>query len=106
MQGIHVPYSSSFGGHAHVAAFEFFGGVPQSILYDNTKIAVARILGNGERQRTQVFSALQSHYLFKDRFGRPAKGNNKGKVEGMVGYLLRGWSQRSQTPETLIKTYG
>ena len=41
----------------HVAAFEFFGGVPQSILYDNTKIAVARILGNGERQRTQVPAA-------------------------------------------------
>ena len=73
----------------HVAAFEFFGGVPQSILYDNTKIAVARILGNGERQRTQVFSALQSHYLFKDRFGRPARGNDKGKVEGMVGYARR-----------------
>jgi len=73
----------------HVAAFEFFGGVPQSILYDNTKIAVARILGNGKRQRTQVFNALQSHYLFKDRFGRPAKGNDKGKVEGMVGYARR-----------------
>ena len=31
----------------HVKAFQFFGGVPQSILYDNTKIAVARILGDG-----------------------------------------------------------
>ena len=29
----------------HVKAFAFFGGVPKSILYDNTKIAVARILG-------------------------------------------------------------
>jgi transposase len=26
----------------HVAAFAFFGGVPASILYDNTKLAVAR----------------------------------------------------------------
>ena len=43
----------------------------------------------GERQRTQVFNALQSHYLFKDRFGRPARGNDKGKVEGMVGYARR-----------------
>ncbi len=64
----------------HVAAFAFFGGVPQSILYDNTKLAVARILGDGTRLRTQMFPALQSHYLFKDRFGRPAKGNDKGKV--------------------------
>lgn len=31
----------------HVAAFDFIGGVPQSILYDNTRIAVAKILGNG-----------------------------------------------------------
>ena len=74
---------------AHVAAFEFFGGVPVSILYDNTKIAVARILGDGKRKRTRVFSELVSHYLFVDRFGRPGKGNDKGKVEGMVGYTRR-----------------
>lgn len=73
----------------HVKAFNFFGGVPQSILYDNTKIAVARILGDGRRLRTRVFSELQSHYLFTDRFGRPGKGNDKGKVEGLVGYARR-----------------
>ena len=73
----------------HVKAFAFFGGVPQSILYDNTKIAVARILGDGRRRRTRVFSELQSHYLFTDRFGRPGKGNDKGKVEGLVGYARR-----------------
>ena len=73
----------------HVAAFDFFGGVPRSILYDNTKIAVARILGDGKRKRTRVFSELVSHYLFEDRFGRPGKGNDKGKVEGMVGYTRR-----------------
>ena len=63
----------------------FLGGVPQSILYDNTKLAVARILGDGRRKRTRAFTELQSHYLFEDRFGRPGKGNDKGKVEGMVG---------------------
>ena len=73
----------------HVSAFAFFGGVPVSILYDNTKIAVARILGDGRRQRTRVFSELISHYLFEDRFGRPGKGNDKGKVEGVVGYARR-----------------
>jgi hypothetical protein len=73
----------------HNRSFEFFGGVPQSILYDNSKLAVARILGDGTRQRTRVFSELQSHYLFADRFGRPGKGNDKGKVEGLVGYARR-----------------
>ena len=75
----------------HIRAFAFFGGVPQSILYDNTKIAVARILGNGKRLRTRVFTELQSHYLFEDRFGRPGKGNDKGKVEGLVGYARRNY---------------
>ena len=73
----------------HVRAFAYFGGVPTRILYDNTKIAVARILGGEERQRTRAFSELQSHYLFADKFGRPAKGNDKGKVEGLVGYARR-----------------
>ena len=73
----------------HVAAFAFFDGIPRSILYDNTKLAVARILGDGTRQRTRVFSELQSHYLFEDRFGRPGKGNDKGKVEGLIGLMRR-----------------
>ena len=73
----------------HTAAFRYFGGVPRRIVYDNTKLAVARILGDGTRQRTQVFSELQSHYLFDARFGRPGKGNDKGKVEGLVGYARR-----------------
>jgi len=73
----------------HVRAFAYFGGVPTRILYDNTKIAVAKILGGIERQRTRAFSELQSHYLFADKFGRPAKGNDKGKVEGLVGYARR-----------------
>lgn len=73
----------------HNRAFAYWQGVPQQILYDNTRIAVARILGDGTRQRTQVFSELQSHYLFADCFGRPGKGNDKGKVENLVGYARR-----------------
>jgi len=73
----------------HVRAFAYFGGVPMRILYDNTKIAVAKILGGEERQRTRAFSELQSYYLFADKFGRPARGNDKGKVEGIVGYSRR-----------------
>ena len=74
-------------GHNH--AFRYFGGVPRTILYDNTKLAVARVLGDGTRQKTQAFSELQSHYLFQEKFGRPGKGNDKGKVEGLVGYARR-----------------
>ena len=77
----------------HVSAFAFLGGVPRAssttLRYDNTRLAVARILGDGQRQRTRAFTELQSRYLFDDRFGRPGKGNDKGKVEGMVGYMRR-----------------
>jgi hypothetical protein len=46
-------------------------------------------LGGEQRQKTRAFSELQSYYLFADKFGRPAKGNDKGKVEGLVGYARR-----------------
>ena len=64
----------------HVSAFAFLGGSPESILYDNTKLAVAKILGGGRRKRTRAFTELQSYYLFEDRFRRPGKGNDKGMV--------------------------
>ncbi len=75
----------------HNRAFAFFGGVPQSILYDNDKCLVARILPDGTRQRTRSFSGLLSHYLFTDRYGRPGKGNDKGNVEGVVGLARRNY---------------
>ncbi len=47
------------------------------------------ITGDGERKPTEAFSGLQSHYLFAAKFGRPGKGNDKGNVEGLVGYARR-----------------
>jgi transposase len=73
----------------HNQAFAYFGGVPRTMLYDNTRIAVKEIAGNGERKPTEGFSALQSHYLFAAKFGRPGKGTDKGNVEGLVGYARR-----------------
>jgi transposase len=71
----------------HVSAFAFFSGVSQSILYDNTMLAVAKIVKGGKRLRSHMFAKLKSHYLFEDRFGRPCKGNDKGKVEGLVEFV-------------------
>jgi transposase len=73
----------------HVHAFAFFGAVPRSILYDNDRCLVASIMPDGTRKRTQRFSAMLSHYVIGDRYGRPGKGNDKGKVEGLVGYGRR-----------------
>lgn len=70
----------------HVRAFEFFGVVPVRISYDNTKVAVATILGGRERGLTAGFLQLQSHYLFDEHFCLPRRGNEKGVVEGIVRY--------------------
>jgi transposase len=73
----------------HVHAFAFFGRVPLSVLYDNDGCLVARILPDGTRKRTTLFSGLLSHYVIQDRYGRPGKGNDKGSVEGVVGWARR-----------------
>jgi len=78
-----------FSGGPH-SAFALFGGVPTTILYDNTRLAVAKILGDGTRAgRRGAFSELQSHCLFAEKFGRRAKATTRGKVEGIVGYARR-----------------
>ncbi len=69
----------------HVRAFEFFGGAPARISYDNLRIAVKSITGS-ERTLTDGFLQLQSFYLFSHRFCRPRRPNEKGVVENTVKY--------------------
>jgi hypothetical protein len=52
----------------HRRAFDFFGGVPRRISYDNSRIAVKRIMLGRERELTHEFLRLQSHYLFVHHF--------------------------------------
>ncbi len=73
---------------AHVAGFEFFGGVPIRTSYDNTTIAVSKVIGR-DRVLTRAFLALESHYLFDHHFCRVGRGNEKGHVENHVGYSRR-----------------
>jgi transposase len=73
---------------AHVAGFEFFGAVPVRTSYDNTSIAVTKVMGT-ERELTRAFLSLESHYLFGHHFCRVGRGNEKGHVENHVGYARR-----------------
>jgi transposase len=70
----------------HAQAFEFFGGVPSRISYDNTKVLVSKILGAHERKLTDGLLKLQSHYLFREHFCRVRRPNEKGVVEGLVKF--------------------
>lgn len=72
----------------HRAAFEFFGGVPRRISYDNLKIAVTKVIGR-ERELNRNFLRLKSHYLFESHFCRVRKANEKGHVENLLGYARR-----------------
>jgi transposase len=93
-----LPYSDAFFVRAyerectetfwdgHVRAFAFFGGVPRRITYDNSKIAISKIIGPRLRELTQGFLQLVSHYLFRYHFCLVRRANEKGVVEGTVKY--------------------
>jgi len=70
----------------HVQAFEHFGGVPNRISYDNSKVLVSKIIGDHNRTLTDGFLKLQSHYLFREHFCRVSRANEKGVVEGVIKY--------------------
>ena len=69
--------------------FDYFGGVFRLLRYDNLKSAVKKILRGHQREETARFIAFRSHWGFQSEFCNPAKGNEKGGVEGEVGYFRR-----------------
>jgi len=74
---------------AHEVAFAYFGGVFRLLRYDNLKSAVKKILRGHQREETERLIAFRSHWGFQTDFCNPARGNEKGGVEGEVGYFRR-----------------
>ena len=73
---------------ALIQVFQHFGGVPKRVIFDNGKVAVKD--GFGAHARKQAgYAALAAHYGFEAIFCNPASGNEKGLVEGLVGYSRR-----------------
>ncbi len=70
----------------HRRAFEFFGGVPRRISYDNSRVAVAKVTGKRDRKLTSEFLRLQSHYLFEHHFCLVRRPNEKGHVEHLLDF--------------------
>jgi transposase len=73
----------------HRRAFVFFGGVPRRISYDNSRIAVKRVMCGRQRELTDEFLRLQSHYLFLHHFCLVRRANEKGHVENLIGFSRR-----------------
>jgi transposase len=75
---------------AHSRAFDFFGGVPARLIYDNLKTVVDAVYVGKERQFNRRFLTLANHYLFEPVACTPASGWEKGQVENQVGNV-REW---------------
>jgi len=65
--------------------FDFFGGVPKRVIFDNAKVAVKEGFGL-HAKATDSYKAFAAHYAFKTDFCNIASGNEKGLVENLVGY--------------------
>ncbi len=72
-------------------AFEFWGGVPRMVVYDNLKPAVLQVLQGHSRREHDVFLHFHSVYRFEALFANVAAGWEKGSVENLVGYARRNY---------------
>jgi len=75
----------------HERAFDFFGGVPREVLYDNVKtVVIGRdVYGPGLHRYQPAFLDFSGHYGFVPRLCKPYRAKTKGKVERFNGYLRR-----------------
>ena len=68
--------------------FQYFGGVPRNVIFDNAKVAVKEGYGALAKKQDN-YANLAAHYGFTAIFCNPASGNEKGLVEGLVGLIRR-----------------
>lgn len=70
-----------------IEGFELFGGVVRSAIFDNASTAVKRILRGRNREENEAFRAFRGGLALHVEFTAPAKGNEKGGVEGTHGFI-------------------
>jgi transposase len=68
-------------------ALTAFEGVPRSAVFDNASTAVKRVLSGRSRDENLTFRAFAGSLAMPIAFAAPAKGNEKGGVEGANHYL-------------------
>lgn len=76
---------------AHEKAFAYFGGVFRTLRYDNMGSLVKKILRGYQRIETDRIIEFRSHWGFQSEYCNPAKGNEKGGVEGELGRFRRNY---------------
>jgi len=76
---------------AHLHAFQFFDGIFSVLIYDNLTTAVRKVLQGRKRIEQESFRKFRVYHSFEARFTNPAAGNEKGGVEGLVGFSRRNY---------------
>lgn len=76
---------------AHLHAFAFFGGVFPVLIYDNLTSAVRKVLRGRNRIEQEAFSKFKAYHSFAARFCNRDGANEKGGVEGLVGFARRNY---------------
>lgn len=72
----------------HLHAFEYLGGYPQEILYDNMKtVILQREAERGRYRWHPKFLDFAGYYGLSPRVCQPYRARTKGKVERMIGYV-------------------
>lgn len=89
---------------AHEKSFEYFGGIPQTIVYDqdSTMIVDENL---GDIILTQEFRAYTMSRNFNRHFCRKADPESKGKIENVIGYIKKNflYNRRYFDLETINK---
>ena len=74
---------------AHIRFFAYIGKIPQCMVYDNMKVAIAKFVGKTEKEATVAMKQLSTYYGFWYRFCNIRKANEKGHVERSCEYVRR-----------------
>lgn len=76
--------------NCHLNAFQYFGGYPKEILYDNMKqVVIKRAMKSSDSQWNPKFEDFFRHYGFVPRLCRPYRPQTKGKIENTIGFMKR-----------------
>lgn len=73
---------------AHIHAFQYFGGVPETLVPDNLKTGVTKALRD-EPLLNEAYRELADYYRTVIVPSRVRKPKDKASVEGTVGYISR-----------------
>ena len=71
---------------AHEAAFEYFGGIPQQVVYDQDSILISNE-NRGDLVLTETFGQYVRDRALGLHFCRKADPESKGKIESVVRYV-------------------